>query len=191
MTSVPIGSPTAQSEKQIPVRELIKFRENTYEIEDILKDQKDQKDLIRVYNALRKEEESREYALTFVFIVITGIEMHRAWHMTMFTSKLLKEIKDKYKIRTTWDLGVTKLKFRVGDGKYELHRTVPYDYDSEFQDLYRKIAKAYIKGYITVDQALIFQAETKAKMHTAESGQFLREFPGRLVLYPLEAGKTF
>jgi len=87
----------------------------------------------------------------------------------------------------TWELGVIKLKFRVEDGKYELHRKVPYDYDSEFQDLYMKIAVALIEDRINIHQALTFAYETKHGQHTAKSGLFLRDFPGRLVLYPLEA----
>lgn len=33
----------------------------------------------------------------------------------------------------------------------------------------------------------VFQSETKMGNHTASSGNFLREFPGRLVLYPAVA----
>lgn len=36
-------------------------------------------------------------------------------------------------------------------------------------------------------RALQYQIETKRGEHTARSGLFLRDFPGRLVLYPLEA----
>lgn len=28
-----------------------------------------------------------------------------------------------------WELGVLRLKFRIEDGDYELHRKVPYDYE--------------------------------------------------------------
>ena len=110
--------------------------------------------------------------------------------MTLLTSKILQQLKDKFDIRMTWELGVIKLKFRIEDGSYELHRKVPYDYDSEFQDLYTKIAVALVDGHVNVHQALIFQTETKLGMNTAKSGLFLRDFPGRLVLYPLEAGKN-
>jgi hypothetical protein len=143
-------------------------------------------DLHRVYKKL-KADFGEDYALTFVFIFRTGMELHRAWHMTLLTSKILQQLKDKFDMRMTWELGVIKLKFRVEDGGYELHRKVPYDYDSEFQDLYMKIAVAYLDGHITVHQALLFQSETKHGKHTAKSGLFLRDFPGRLVLYPLEA----
>jgi len=99
----------------------------------------------------------------------------------------LHQIKDEFQLRMTWELGVFKLKFRVEEGRFELHRKVPYDYDSEFQDLYMKIVVALVEGRINVNQALIFAKETKEGKHTAKSGRFLRQFPGRLLLYPLEA----
>jgi uncharacterized membrane protein YjjP (DUF1212 family) len=40
---------------------------------------------------------------------------------------------------------------------------------------------------ISVHEALIFQAETKQGHHTADSGNFIRNFPGRLILYPAVA----
>ena len=143
-------------------------------------------DLHRVYKNLERDF-GEEYALTFVFIFRTGVELHRAWHMTLLTSKILQQVKDKFDMRMTWELGVIKLKFRVEDGGYELHRKVPYDYDSEYQDLYMRIAVALVDGSINIHQALIFQTETKRGMHTAKSGLFLRDFPGRLILYPLQA----
>jgi len=39
------------------------------------------------------------------------------------------------------ELGVIRIKFRVEDGSYELHFRVPYDYDSEYQDIYYRIGK--------------------------------------------------
>ncbi len=93
------------------------------------------KDMFRVFYNL-KEKHDEEYALVFIFTMRTAIELHRAWHMTLFTSKILQQIKDKFGIAMTWELGVLKLKFRVNDGEWELHRKVPYDYDSEFQGLY-------------------------------------------------------
>ena len=143
-------------------------------------------DLQRVYGQL-KERFGEEYALIFVFTVRTAVELHRAWHMTLLTSKILQSIKDRFNMRMTWNLGVLRCIFRVEDGGFELHRRVPYDYDSEYQDLYMKIAVALVEGHIDVHQALIFQAETKAGLHTADSGRFLRDNPGRLVLYPIEA----
>ncbi|KAL3942748.1 MAG: hypothetical protein SGBAC_003123 [Bacillariaceae sp.] len=143
-------------------------------------------DMQRVVEQLTKDF-GEEYALTFAFMVRTASELHRAWHMTLLTSKIMQQIKSKFKIRTTWELGVIKLKFRVEDGRFELHRKVPYDYDSEFQDLYAKIAVALVDGNIDIHQALIFQSNAKRGKHTAASGLFLRDYPGRLVLYPLEA----
>ena len=53
------------------------------------------------------------YALLVVFSIRTAVELHRAWHMTLLTTALLNQIKDKFSLRMTWDLGVTKLKFRI------------------------------------------------------------------------------
>ena len=100
---------------------------------------------------------------------------------------VLQQIKDKFNLRMTWNLGVLRLIFRVEDGGYELHRKVPYDYDSEFQDIYHRIAMALIDGQINVHEALIYQREAKQGMHTARSGLFIRNFPGRLLLYPGQA----
>ena len=108
--------------------------------------------------------------------------------MTLLTSKVLQQVKEEFSIRMTWELGVTKLIFHVEDGLYELRRKVPYDYDSEYQDLYMKVAVAYVDGYINIHQALNFQSDIKKGKHTAASGLFLRDFPGRLLLYPFEAG---
>ncbi|KAL7541147.1 hypothetical protein ACHAXR_012882 [Thalassiosira sp. AJA248-18] len=127
------------------------------------------------------------YGLLFVFTMRTAVELHRAWHMTLLTSNILQQVKDKFGLRMTWNLGVVRLKFRVEDGGFELHRKVPYDYDSEYQDIYYRIAVALIEGHITVHEALLYQDEAKRGDHTARSGRFLRDFPGRLVLYPVQA----
>lgn len=143
-------------------------------------------DLHRVYKHL-EQDFGEDYALTVVFMFRTGVELHRAWHMTLLTSKILQQLKDQFNVRMTWDLGVIKLRFRFEDGTYQLNRKVPYDYDSEFQDLYMKIAVALMDGNITIHQALLYQDDTKAGKNSAKSGLFLRDFPGRLILYPLEA----
>ena len=39
-------------------------------------------------------------------------------------AKLLQQLKDTFGLRMTWELGVLRLKFRVEDGGYELHRKV-------------------------------------------------------------------
>jgi hypothetical protein len=146
------------------------------------------KDIVRIYVALTTTKGfTEDYALKICFMVRTAVELHRAWNMTLLTSKLLQQMKDEFGLRMTWKLGVLRLQFRIENGEYELHRKVPYDYDSEFQDLYMKIAVALIEGQIDVHKALKFQIETKQGRHTAASGLFLRRYPGRLVLYPLEA----
>ena len=53
--------------------------------------------------------------------------------------------------------------------------------------IYYRIAVALIERQITVHEALLYQSEAKAGLHTASSGLFLRDFPGRLVLYPFLA----
>lgn len=162
------------------VRHHVTFSERRFDIKTL------PADLQRVYHQL-SERFGEEYGLIFCFTVRTAVELHRAWHMTLLTSKILQQLKDRFDMRMTWELGVIHLKFRVEDGGFELHRKVPYDYDAEFQDLYMKIAVAFIEGNINIHQALIFQTETKLGKHTAKSGLFLRKHPGRLILYPLEA----
>ena len=85
-------------------------------------------DMQRVYHHL-KTDNGEEYALKIVFTMRTAVELHRAWHMTLLTSKILQQLKDKYKLRMTWNLGVVKLKVRIDDGLKEVHRRVPYDYE--------------------------------------------------------------
>ena len=143
-------------------------------------------DVKRVYDHL-KDLHGEDYALTFVFIFNTAVELHRAWHMTLLTNKILLQVKAKKGMRMSWDLGVILIKLRIEDGMYELHRKVPYDYDSEYQDIYMRIAVALGDGEITVREALHYQEEVKKGIHTAKSGLFLRDFPGRLILYPLLA----
>ena len=46
-------------------------------------------DLLRVYLKL-KADFGEDYALKFVFIFRTAVELHRAWHMTLLTSKILQ-----------------------------------------------------------------------------------------------------
>ncbi|KAL7530415.1 hypothetical protein ACHAWF_003367 [Thalassiosira exigua] len=143
-------------------------------------------DMKRVYDKLERES-GEEYALLFVFQMRTAVELHRAWHMTLLTVNILQKVKDAFGLRMSWNLGVVKLIFRVEDGGYELHRKVPYDYDSEYQDLYYRIALALVEGHISVHEALVYQTEAKRGMHTATSGKFLRSPPGRLILYPAQA----
>ena len=180
-------------------------------------------DMLRVYTSL-KERFDEEYALLFVFNMQTAMEMHRAWNMTLLTSKTLKKCSEMVGLRMTWELGVIKLKFFMEDGDFELQRKVPYDYDSEFQDMGRyfflqerhvlnlhcfspfyyaflesfmnhvislwmqdmfmRIASALYNGHLTVHEALLFQEEAKQGKHTAKTGLFIRDYPGRLIVLP-------
>ena len=142
------------------VRQAVNLSERKFDIKTLPADMR------RVCESLQ-EEFGEEYGLTFVFMMRTAIELHRAWHMTLLTSKILQQLKDRFNMRMTWNLGLIRLKFRLEDGGFELHRKVPYDYDSEFQDLYMKIAYALMEGHINIHEALIFQTETKHGKHTA------------------------
>eukprot|EP00531_Pseudo-nitzschia_arenysensis_P000215 CAMPEP_0116124638 /NCGR_PEP_ID=MMETSP0329-20121206/5383_1 /TAXON_ID=697910 /ORGANISM="Pseudo-nitzschia arenysensis, Strain B593" /LENGTH=687 /DNA_ID=CAMNT_0003618623 /DNA_START=61 /DNA_END=2124 /DNA_ORIENTATION=+ len=144
------------------------------------------KDLRRVYGRLEKMFDE-DYALTVVFTIRTAVELHRAWHISLLTSNVLQQIKDKFKLRMTWTLGVIDLTFRMEDGLYELHRRVPYDYDSEYQNMYYKTAVALVEGDISVHDALIFQKELKEGKHSSPGGLIYRDNPGRLILYPFQA----
>eukprot|EP00986_Skeletonema_menzelii_P015103 scaffold11045_cov138-Skeletonema_menzelii.AAC.9 len=162
------------------VRHDVTFSERRFDVDTLPADMR------RVYGHLA-EKFGEEYGLLFIFTMRTAVELHRAWNMTLLTMTVLQQIKDKFNLRMTWNLGVLRLIFRVEDGGYELHRKVPYDYDSEFQDIYHRIAMALIDGQINVHEALIYQREAKQGMHTAKSGLFIRNFPGRLILYPGQA----
>ena len=140
-------------------------------------------DMLRVYTSL-KERFDEEYALLFVFNMQTAMEMHRAWNMTLLTSRTLKKCSEMVGLTMTWELGVIKLKFFMEDGDFELQRKVPYDYDSEFQDMFMRIASALYNGHLTVHEALLFQEEAKQGKHTARSGLFIRDYPGRLIVLP-------
>ena len=144
------------------------------------------RDIQRVANALT-ERYGEEYALHVVFTIRTAEELHRAWHMTLLTSKLMEQLRTSFGLRMSWELGVLRLKFRIEDGDYELHRKVPYDYDSEYQDKYMRVATALIQGNIEIHHALTYQTDIELGKHTAASGRFLRDHPGRLLLYPLVA----
>lgn len=50
-----------------------------------------------------------------------------------------------------------------------------------------RIAMALISGHINVHEALVFQDDTKKGIYTGKSSKFLRDFPGRLILYPWKA----
>ena len=87
-----------------------------------------------------------------VFLIRTAVELHRAWHMPLLTSKILQQIKDRFKLIVTWEIGVLKLRFRMDDGIHQLNRKTAYDYDSENQDIFAKIAVALVENRITIHQ---------------------------------------
>lgn len=140
-------------------------------------------DMQRIYKGLAKAH-GEEYALHVIFTIRTAVELHRAWHMTLLTNKILQQLKRRFRLRMTWSLGVFRLQFRMSDGEADLYRRVPYDYDSEYQDIFMRVAIALMDDEIDIHEALIYQAETVKGVHTAKSGLFLRDFPGRLLLYP-------
>lgn len=140
-------------------------------------------DMQRIYETFEKKH-GREYALLVIFNMRTAIELHRAWHMSLLTSKIMQKVKDKFNLRMNWQLGVIRIRFLMDDGLFQLYRRIPYDYDSEYQDMFTRIAYALCHNDLNVDEALIFQEEAKQGRHTAKSGTFLRDFPGRLILYP-------
>jgi len=168
------------SQRTIRLKRKIVTSERTFDVNTLPPDMR------RVYGHLAAKF-GEEYGLLFIFAMRTAVELHRAWHMTLLTNSILQSVKDKFGIRMTWNLGVVKCIFRVEDGGYELHRKIPYDYDSEYQDIYYRIAEALVEEKITVHEALIYQTEAKKGVHTAKSLKFLRDFPGRLVLYPFQA----
>lgn len=145
-----------------------------------------EKDLQRLYGNLKRLHDE-DYALAMIFLVRTAVELHRAWHLTLLTKKILDQIKDEFDLSVSWDLGVMHLKFRFEDGLYELHRMVPYDYDSEFQEKFSKIAIAVVEGHLTISEALTYQDEVNNGEHTPWINWKLRTHYGRCVLYPLEA----
>jgi hypothetical protein len=119
-----VGGLNTKSNKSI--RSLITFQKQIFNVETL------PEDMLRVYTYLAAEN-GEEYALVTIFAMSTAIELHRAWHMTLLTKKILQEIKEVFDLKLTWELSVFNLKFHTKDGGYELHRKVPYDYDSEFQ----------------------------------------------------------
>jgi len=144
------------SQRTIRLKRKIVTSERTFDVNTLPPDMR------RVYGHLAAKF-GEEYGLLFIFAMRTAVELHRAWHMTLLTNSILQSVKDKFGIRMTWNLGVVKCIFRVEDGGYELHRKIPYDYDSEYQDIYYRIAEALVEEKITVHEALIYQTEAKKR----------------------------
>eukprot|EP00931_Biecheleriopsis_adriatica_P070430 TRINITY_DN4419_c0_g1_i2.p1 TRINITY_DN4419_c0_g1~~TRINITY_DN4419_c0_g1_i2.p1 ORF type:complete len:615 (+),score=106.70 TRINITY_DN4419_c0_g1_i2:76-1920(+) len=159
------------------LRRNVKFSERRFDVETL------PADIQRVYRSI-KARYDEEYALLFVFNMQTAMEMHRAWNLTLSTSHTLQKCADTLGLRMYWDLGVIRLKFFMEDGNFELQRKCPYDYDSEFQDLFMKMASAVYHGHLTVNEALIWQDEAKKGKHTSRAGWVFRYWPGRIPLVP-------
>merc|ERR1712054_189045 len=81
-----------------------------------------------------QEDYGEDYSLKIIFTMLTAEHLHRAWNMTQLTSNVLDGLVNRFNLRMTWEPGVIRLKFRIQDGRFERHRIVPYDYDSEYQD---------------------------------------------------------
>lgn len=114
--------------RRASIRDVVRFKSKRFNVKTL------PQDLQRIYHNLTgAHNRSEEYALQNVFAVLTAIELHRTWNMTLLTSKTLQRIKDEFSLQMSWELGVFKLKFHFEDGVYELHRTVPFDFDCEYQ----------------------------------------------------------
>ena len=135
--------------QQQPIRQIVTFSERHFDVMTLPEDKQ------RVYNHIN-EHFGEECDLFFVFNMRTAVELHQAWHIVLYTSKILQGINYKFGIRMTWNLGVTKLMIRVEDGGFQINQKVPYDYDSEYKDIYMRIALALIEGHINVHEALIY-----------------------------------
>ena len=68
-------------------------------------------DLQRVVADLT-EKYDRAYALRVAFTIRTAVELHRGWHMTLLTSKIMQQLKDRFDLSLTWKLGVLRLECR-------------------------------------------------------------------------------
>ena len=114
--------------QQQPIRQIVTFSERRFYVMTL------PADMQRVYNHLN-ENFGEEYLLLFVFTMLTGVEQHWSWHIDLYTSKILQGTRDKFGIRMTWNLGVTKLMFCVEDRGFQLNPKAPYDYNSKYQDI--------------------------------------------------------
>ena len=82
-----MNAPAAYARKSI--RQQITFNDRKFDVKTL------PIDMQRVVGHLTKDF-GEEYALTFAFMVRTASELHRAWHMTLLTHKVLQQIKDKH-----------------------------------------------------------------------------------------------
>lgn len=77
-----------QRDKRQSLRHVVSLSERKFNVKEL------PADMFRVYSHL-KAKFGEEYALIWVFTMRTAVELHRAWHMTLLTSKILQQIKDK------------------------------------------------------------------------------------------------
>ena len=66
-------------------------------------------DMQRVKTYLQ-ELHNEHYALRVIFVMQSAIHLHRAWNMTPLTNNIMRELKNKFNLRMTWELGT----FRTG-----------------------------------------------------------------------------
>eukprot|EP00957_Ditylum_brightwellii_P187353 14269423-Ditylum_brightwellii.AAC.1 len=69
------------------IRQIVTFEKPRFDVKTL------PADLHRVYKKLEIDY-GEEYALTTVFMIRTAIELHRAWHNTLLTAKILQQLKD-------------------------------------------------------------------------------------------------
>ena len=98
------SSPTKQLDTtDVSIRKLVTFR--TDRKFDILP-----ADMQRVLKSLTKAH-GEDCALTVIFTIKCAVGLHRAWHMTLLTAKILQQLKERFRfrLRLTWNLGVFAL----------------------------------------------------------------------------------
>lgn len=86
------------SEVPLSIRDLVKFRgDRKFDIKTL------PADMQRVYKSLAKKFDD-DYALHVMFTMRTAIELHRAWHMTLLTNKIMQQLKDCFRLRmVSWE----------------------------------------------------------------------------------------
>ena len=106
-----------QSSKGPRLRDVVKLSDREFDTKTL------PADMQRVHKTLAKAH-GDEYALTVIFAIRTCEGLHKAWHMGLLTNKILQQLKDRFRLRMTWDLGVLKVQFRMSDGAADLFRKV-------------------------------------------------------------------
>ena len=102
----PTGENKHNNTMMRPIKRHVELSERKFDVNTL------PPDMLRVYKHLERQF-GEEYALLVMFTIRTAIEMHRAWNMTLLSSKLLQRIKDEFGLRMTW-------------GKFILMMTIAY-----------------------------------------------------------------